>query len=169
MKNSIIFTLLLTTSAAYAEKKPSIFPDFNDYPAEPVFSGVNHPIAHSHEREPDYKLLYTLKQISNSTPNFNGHYVIFTYDCGGSVLCGGAYDVKTGKIAAGFPNAYYGQNPNNSEDGFSADYKLNSSLIVFFGEPADGTSGQDNIKQMAVRFYKFENYDFKFISAEKIK
>ncbi|MBD9516103.1 hypothetical protein [Pseudomonas sp. PDM22] len=93
----------------------------------------------------------------SSEPNFAGHYVVVTKGCGGNAICGEIFDALSGKVVAGFPNAYQLNGPD--DDFYDADFKSWSRLLIISGVAADPEVGVDG--KLLLPCYRTRYYEFR--------
>lgn len=130
-------------------------PKFEDYKVDSVFAGPNNSLE-SFDQSDDKWIGYRSNAIKRKV-NFAGHYVVYTGGCGGAV-CGEILDAKTGRIVAGFPNAYLLDGPDGSY--YDAEFRLESRLLVIHGTAADPETDQQGNQLQAInrtRHFEFKN------------
>lgn len=131
-------------------------PKFEDYKVDSVFAGPNHSLE-SFDQSDDKWIAYRSNAIKRKV-NFAGHYVVYTGGCGGGAVCGEILDAKTGRIVAGFPNAYLLDDPDGSY--YDAEFRPESRLLVIHGTAADPETDQQGNRLQAInrtRHFEFKN------------
>ncbi|WP_371369511.1 hypothetical protein ACA097_07695 [Pseudomonas sp. QL9] len=129
-------------------------PKFQDYKVDCVFAGPNHGLDVSAQSD-DIWGEYRRSAIKRKV-NFAGHYIIFTGGCGGGAICGEILDAMTGRVVAGFPNAY----ELDSADGgyYDAEYHPDSRLLEISGKAANSERdrfGKVLLAKNRIRYFEF--------------
>ncbi|WP_312226631.1 hypothetical protein [Pseudescherichia sp.] len=147
MKIKIIFLAIVLQFSAAAFANQYLF---DSYHVDSIYKGKNHSFSESPSGN---NLVDSIRiKISKMPPNFAGHYTIYTFGCGGGARCGEIYDVNTGKVISGLPNAYL-------VNDFDLSFKKDSSLIIISGTSADAEYDKDNKKTNPT--YRERYYNFK--------
>ncbi|MEG2797092.1 MAG: hypothetical protein RR958_20845 [Pseudomonas sp.] len=137
-------------------------PDFEDYPASPVFTGANHAPVPQENTSP--KMEQARAQALRGKVNFAGHYILYRLGCGGSTLCGEVLDARTGEVVAGLPNAYDGNT-------FDTVHHADSRLIIISGLTADSeedAQGNRLESRDRERYYEFVNNEFRLLTSNDL-
>lgn len=170
ISNWITITAMLLcslTSSVMAQKR---LPRFEDYPVNERYAGKTAPLILSSPEVREYRT--RLREGSREKPNFAGHFIIWTWGCGGGgCLEGGIIDVRNGRVVL-LPSVCCGSfDSTGNEIHYPLEYHVNSSLIVLYGHIAqDDRSGplpKSVRHQEAVFYYKVENDCLKLIRAVK--
>jgi hypothetical protein len=143
---SILFTLLLLSTNAVAQKG---VPQFKDYPATDIYKGQTARLQLTRE---DKAFRTRLTEAAKEKPNFAGHYILTTWGCGAECMMGAAIDARTGKVYWwNFSVCCWGATDEKFEP---ISFRRDSKLIVFSGlrNEKEGDDG--------AHFYKFENGRF---------
>ena len=117
--------LLSAGGAAWAGDTP----DFADYPGAAVYHGRNAaPILATRE---DRQFRTMIRNGARGKPNFDGHYIVWTWGCGTDCEMGVIIDAITGKVVslpvvAGTPQGV-------ADDDLHFAYRLDSRMIVMNG------------------------------------
>jgi hypothetical protein len=76
---------------------PKDAPDFNQYPARPMYNGpIAPPDVKSHPRSRLFRTM--IRDGAKQRPNFAGHYTIVTWGCGAGCVSYAIVDAQTGKV-----------------------------------------------------------------------
>ncbi|MDM5140264.1 hypothetical protein OB959_10680 [Aeromonas bestiarum] len=103
---------------------------FNDFLVgkRDIYNGESHALT---EKDTGfYEIDWARKNAIKEKPNFAGHYVVYTFNCGTGALCGEVLDLKTGLVISRLPHPY------NSES-LKLDTVVNSYLIIVSGVEMD--------------------------------
>jgi hypothetical protein len=163
----ILYILLcLFSTQSIAQEIP---PQFADYPAEPmapnqksVMPDVNlqsHPKANEHAKH----LLHAMRR----GPNFAGHYVLTSWDCGADCSTVAILDAMTGAVYFPKELAFFAAGPLQFEvDSTWANkkaltYQQNSNLLIISGSP---TPDGETRKESGLFYYVWENGELNLIA-----
>lgn len=161
-----MLVILAVSQPAFAKEQSAQekVPQFNDYPADQIYSGTNHQlIMDAFGKEYRTRLRDT---IAREKPEFAGHYLVAGWGCGTDGCNTGAIiDAITGH-AYPFPVAMSSVSPLKpefkDEDGQELIYTLNSRLIIFAGN-LNGSAHGDGLD--TIEFYEFKDGKFIFIKS----
>lgn len=133
--NKVIFFILFSLSFSVLSKTPT----FSEYNVGAIYNGVNHALAEPRSGNVNVDALRL--SASHKKANFSGHFYLYTFGCGGGAICGEIFDLKTGRVVTGLPDAYDGGS-------FDIDFKADSRLLIIYGsslsnEPSDEESASD--------------------------
>jgi len=138
-------------------------PNFNQYPAKPVFQGKPAALVTNTQEIKDYEPQLNVT-VSKGT-NFAGHYAIADHlnRAMGGVDTAAIVDLKTGKIY--LPKELYGYhdqrgagyNPPRPDGGLH--YRANSKLLIIVGQAGD----KDKEKGIGRFYYKWSNNKLEFL------
>lgn len=79
---------------------------FNDFSVDKadVYYGSPHDL--TEEDTGFYEIDWARKNAIKEKPNFAGHYVVYTFNCGTGAVCSEVLDLKTGLVISRLPNPY---------------------------------------------------------------
>jgi hypothetical protein len=103
---------------------------FNDFSVDKgdVYYGKLHALAE--EDTGFYEIDWARKNAIKEKPNFAGHYVVYTFNCGTGALCGEVLDLKTGLVISRIPGPY-------ESESLRLDTVVNSYLMIVSGVEMD--------------------------------
>jgi hypothetical protein len=146
---------------------PADAPQFADYPAKPYFGPNAAPDLRSEPRSRQYRTV--LKSWAGEKPNFAGHYILATWNCGASCVEIAIIDAITGKVfhpAGARSNFVFGvdedlleevsMNPRRNDFG-SLHYRADSRLLMLVGNP------NRSAKDRGISWFVWEGNDLKRI------
>ena len=142
----VIFLLILKCQHVHAGA-----PLFSKYPVSSAYKGGNHRLLENDTGF--FEIDWTRKQAINEKPNFAGHYVVYTFNCGTGAMCGEILNIKTGMVAAKLPYPYISEN-------LTINTKIDSALMIVSGIPLD----QDD-KKIRREYYLISKNGLKKITA----
>ena len=153
LKNAFLFCLTIMFSIIAHAKDPQ----FEDYPAN-VYKGKNSTLK-LNSNTSSFKTRF--KSISNSKPNYAGHYVIDFFGCGGGCIAGMAFNVKTGATQFMPFDTLTGCYIDEEYFDQKIDFKVNSRLFIAYG--SDGQADSPCL----VKYYVEQNGAIKLIHTKK--
>lgn len=148
----IILLSLIVCFYHYSCAAQSRTPRFEDYPVRTIYRGKNAPVM----LDKDARTFKTrLREAAKQRPNFAGHYIVTAWGCGTGCAVGAIIDAKSGRVYW-FP--FPVEHDYEADEDFNpVAFRLSSKLIIFSGFRGDVDEGP------GMRFYKFENGQFKLL------
>lgn len=121
-----VVVILAASPAAQAEQQP---PSFADHPGGAVFKGRNAaPVLATAEAR---RFRTMIRDGARRKPNFDGHYIVWTWGCGTDCEMGAIIDAISGKVIS-LP-VVAGSPQDAKWDSTHFDYHLDSRLLVMNG------------------------------------
>ncbi|TDN54838.1 hypothetical protein EC843_101896 [Buttiauxella sp. JUb87] len=152
--NFLSLFILVLSSLNIVEAKST--PAFEDYNVTNVYKGPVHELVLT-DAEKNYIYGEYLHAAQNAKKvNFSGHYVFFTYGCGGGALCSSFLDAKTGHLLDTGTDAYDMEYWKGSET------KPNSSLLIISGKTVDE-------KESATKYFILKDNSLNLLESKKYK
>lgn len=151
-----IAAALLAITATYSFADESM-QKFSDYPVKEIYKGKHAQV----KPDPDSTEHFNKNLVAAGAQpvDFAGHYIVFRYSPGGGAITASVLDAVTGKVVAGFPDAYVG---GDEPESFDARYEADSTLMIVTGESASGKG-----EGIETHCYDFKNNKFKEIKCKK--
>ena len=104
-------------------------PTYEEYAAESVTVKKNHVLVLEGKY---YSIRTILRNAAKRPVNFAGHYILYTYGCGGGCLDGGVIDATSGRVVSDFPSTY--DTSDEGDEQFDINYHSNSKLLIIKGK-----------------------------------
>lgn len=162
VSSNVITSNIPAFAAPTQQATQTVKPDFDKYPANPIYKGKPATLKADNQEQKDY--LPDIQSVASKGTNFAGHYVIVSglNRAMGGVGSAVIADLKTGKIfLLAQLKGYHdqrgaGYTPPRPDGGLH--YQANSKLLVITGR----AGGNDGNKGIGHYYYKWQNNKLTF-------